>query len=613
MNGTDYNVLCSPWISAKSSDNYATPNVGWWAFDVDLSAYRPGYSDALQHLRLQMRAWEKSSVSLSSTIKANIQESVPANAYNVNSLSGLVGMLTDVGTDVYQLGSKISEGSWWDAISAGRSLFGKGCNVFTSFRDADNNTPQIKVLQNIEGTINTKGLVEGSKSVSNVASPDFPMSRFETKNSTLGQGVWNIKTSPVVYQLDAQFSYPTRVIDGQIVHPNFPLLGVSANDYKATACLFDPSSVEVVLNPRVFPKDQIEYMDVQSFCAVRKGTKHDSSNEYRKAYGLTINNEYSISKNVARFNDDHNIKNDNPSWGFLSDCDEKLGLEYPHIYKDCETDGDVHYALIGRGDDECLLEPVMFGYDKSIWGNKTIKPYMPNYEVTVIVCVKLNNIATPFCYTRTFLPEIKWAGFKEANGIVKHATEWVDNLKKSNLTSSFAGTAYQEWQLKHMKDVFSYLCPGYETISNRFTFTSIRDGGDYVTNLFDGNLNTAWEPSIRARVNGSYWETSFRASRPINIKSYTLYNSSRWDKYESEPVLWDLQGRNAQGTWDQIDVRNGEQPHGNSASKTYLCKRPGTYQEFKLTVVNYNGSLSGWKLLWGSDLRLRIAEMIINE
>ena len=197
--------------------------------------------------------------------------------------------------------------------------------------------------------------------------------------------------------------------------------------------------------------------------------------------------------------------------------------------------------------------------------------------------------------------------------MVKHATEWVDNLKKSNLTSSFAGTAYQEWQLKHMKDVFSYLCPGYETISNRFTFTSIRDEGDYVTNLFDGNLNTAWEPSIRARVNESYWETSFRASRPINIKSYTLYNSSRWDKYESEPVLWDLQGRNAQGTWDQIDVRNGEQPHGNSASKTYVCKRPGTYQEFKLTVVNYNGSLSGWKLLWGSDLRLRIAEMIINE
>ncbi len=611
MNGTDYSVLCSPWIAAKSRDNYATPNVGWWAFDVDLSSYRPGFSDAFQRLRLQMRAWEKSQVSLSSTIKANIQDIVPGNAYNINSLKGWVSMVKEVGTNAYKLGSSISKGEYGEAIQAGFTLFGNGYNVISSFPDPDKKD-RFEIVKNIEGTINTKGLVEGSKSVSNVASPDFPLSRFETKNSTLGQGVWNIKSSPVVYQLDAQFAYEVEDAGGQAVRPKFPLLNEDASSYKATACLYDPSSVEVVLNPNVFPKKQIEYVDVQSFCGVRKGTKHDSGNDYRVAYGLTINNEYSISKGASWFKS-NSIQNDNPVWDYFSDNNEKMDLKYPTIYKDCETDDAVHYALIGRGDDNCLFEPVMFGYDKSFWGNGSIKPYMPSYEVTVIVCVKLKNISTPFCYTRTFLPEVKWVGFKDANAIVKHATEWVEQLKKSKLTSKKVGTTFQEWQVKHMKDVFSYLRPGYEMISDKYTFTSISDGGDYVSKLFDGNLKTDWQPSIKARVNGSDWEASFKASRPINIKSYTLYNSSVWDEYESEPTLWDLQGKNARGTWDQIDVRHNEQPRGNSASKTYVCKNPGTYQEFRLTVVNYNGSLSSFKVWMGWNLRLRIAELVINE
>ena len=62
-----------------------------------------------------------------------------------------------------------------------------------------------------------------------------------------------------------------------------------------------------------------------------------------------------------------------------------------------------------------------------------------------------------------------------------------------------------------------------------------------------------------------------------------------------------------------IDRRADEQPGGNSASKTYQLRVPGTYQEFQLNVVNYNGSLSGFKAWWGSDLRLRIAELVFHD
>ena len=65
------------------------------------------------------------------------------------------------------------------------------------------------------------------------------------------------------------------------------------------------------------------------------------------------------------------------------------------------------------------------------------------------------------------------------------------------------------------------------------TFEQVNGGGGYVCNMFDGNLNTAWTPSIKARVNGSYWECEFKASRPINVKSYTVYNFNKWNEYKS--------------------------------------------------------------------------------
>jgi hypothetical protein len=261
-----------------------------------------------------------------------------------------------------------------------------------------------------------------------------------------------------------------------------------------------------------------------------------------------------------------------------------------------------------RGDNDFLLEPIMFGYDKSTLYNQTIKPYIPNYEVTVMLTVKLKNIDTPFCYTRTYLPEVKWTSFKQGNSIVKHATEWVDNLKNSKLTSQHEGTAYQEWQLKHMKNVLTTLSPGYETMKD-YTFTPIKDGGDDVRKLFDGNLASSWEPSITERVGGEYWECVFKASRSINIKSYTLYSN-----HDGTPTLWELYGKNANGGWDRIDHRYNEHPLGQAASKTYTVQNPGTYEEFKLKVVNYNGSLSGFKARFlGQKLRLRIAELVINE
>jgi hypothetical protein len=312
----------------------------------------------------------------------------------------------------------------------------------------------------------------------------------------------------------------------------------------------------------------------------------------------------------------HNRDNkeyDNPAWDFLYDSNDKMGLTYPKTYKDIEKEGKVGYSLIGRGDDEALLEPIMFGYDESFWGNQKIGHRLPCYEVTVNLTVKLKSLGTPLTYTRTYLPEVRWLSWNKAVGVVSHAEKWLADLKKEGLANKESGTAYQEYQLKHMKDVLSFVKPGYETALHGVTFTEVKGGGDYIRNLFDGNLNTAWEPSIKARVNGSYWECEFKSSRPINVKSYTLYNHNNWNKYKSEPELWSISAKNEKGEWIEIDSRYKEQPKGNSASKTYEVKIPGSYQEFRFRVVCYNGSLSGWANFWGADLRLRVAELVFHE
>ena len=612
MNSSDYNVYCSPWVGSRSKDGFITPNAGWWAFDVDLSNYRPGYTAALERLRLQMRAWANSNVTFSSVLSAKVQRESYSTAYNCNSLSGVVSMLTDVGGTVAQLATGISDGKWGNAVKAGFGLLGKGYGVFTSIRDKDTAKPKYSVVNTIDGTIDTKGLISGTVNVGRVTSPDMPMARFDTKNTTLGQGVWNIKSSPVVYQLDAQYYFNTRMEDGSLISPSLSVIDKKfRNKFRGSPCLFDPSSVEVVLNPNVFPKSDIEYVDVKTFCAVRNKTKHDMGSEYRKAFNLPVYNQYTLSKEQV-YVSDYKMNSNNPAWDYLYDCSDKMDMTYPKAYKDIETDNKVGYALVGRGNDELLMEPTMFGYDESTWG-QDIKPYLPFYEVTVMVTVKLKSLNAPLSYTRTYLPEVRWLSWNKAVGVVSHAEKWLADLKKEGLANKESGTAYQEYQLKHMKDVLSFVKPGYETALHGVTFTEVKGGGGYIENLFDGNLNTAWEPSIKARVNGSYWECEFKSSRPINVKSYTLYNHNNWNKYKSEPELWSISAKNEKGEWIEIDSRYKEQPKGNSASKTYEVKIPGSYQEFRFRVVCYNGSLSGWADFWGADLRLRVAELVFHE
>ena len=168
-----------------------------------------------------------------------------------------------------------------------------------------------------------------------------------------------------------------------------------------------------------------------------------------------------------------------------------MGLTYPKTYKDIERDDRVGYALIGRGDDQALLEPIMFGYDENRIESQAIGHRLPCYEVTVNLTVKLKSRSTPLTYTRNYLPEVRWLSFSKAKGAVKQVEQWLAGLKQGSQAKSPAGTAYQEYQVKHFKSALQFVKPGYEYMLDDVTFTNVRHGGDDICKMFDGNLNTA--------------------------------------------------------------------------------------------------------------------------
>lgn len=617
MNDADGSIIVSPWVSSRSTDHYVTPKAGWWAFDIDLSLYRPNFRSIGEQVRLQMCAWQKDAATLSSTIDAKVKEKVEATTYSFNSLSGIGAILSDGGGALGGVVTGITSANWTDAAKSGLNLAKWGYNLYTSHRDKDK-APSYNVLQYIDGTISTNGLISGSRPVSGFSEPTIPLTLFDVTNTTLGQGIWNLKQTPVLYQVDGgvRYNYAQYFPTDPLRPSPFTLFNDNYDFYCGTYCFFDPSSVQVELNPNVFPSSEVEYMDVQSFCGVRKGTAHDTNDNYRQAFGMAKNEAFAPSATpIFRYHEKNSpIDNSNPLYDYLYNSDDKLGMAAPTVYTDYDAEDDGYkFGLVGRGNDEYLLEPVIFARsDKS----SDTKLRLPCYEVTVVLTVKLKGHQEPFIYTRTYIPEIKLLSMNNAKSVVNQLTQHIDDVKKNGKPSAAAGTKMLEMQLAHIKSAMTYLKSDYESVLEGVTYTPYKNGGAYVSYLFDGNLTTAWESHIKARENGQQWVFGFQASKPIAPKKYTLITSHIWSEYQgSNPTLWALYGWDKSGHWVQIDYRNAEPgmpdalPQGNSQSKTYTIQNPGTFEYFQMVIVNYGGSLSGLAGFWNPEAcRCRIAE-----
>ena len=399
----------TPYVRSLAPDGKITPNSGWWAFDIDMSLYRPddnSFGDG-QSVSLQMRSWRENHVSLTSAVTGKLSGDIKMDqtkTYTVVSKSkGLLGIFKDVvsvGKAAVGTITSAKSGNVGAAIKNGIGLAKSGYTLYGDVTKKSSSTTYTDTLSNLTGTINcsfdataeTAGTISTSTPVTGVASPTIPGKNFITAGTGVGDGVWNIKSSPVVYYFNKSMDY---------------------NHYCLT--FFDPSSIEVVLNPDVFPESDIEWVEVDALSGVRK----EGTGKCREAFGIPYSLD--VSGGFYGFPMDFLV---DYYWGFdfFYKLDDKQGMEYVHNQK---YGNKQHISGRSVPGGEYFVEPYV------TWG-------LPQTEVNVVVTVKLRNMDAPILLSRPYIPVVKPVNIDIGNieDFVALYNQIVSKPKKNWVTTS---------------------------------------------------------------------------------------------------------------------------------------------------------------------------------
>lgn len=435
-----YMEYVTPWVDYQSSDGLVVPNAGWWAFDVDLSMYRANANHSEKSsIKLQMRSWDKHTTSLYSAMTANIDGTLKASlkldAVAKKSSSTTKGVLMGLQAAA-QAGSAIANfasQNWAGGLTSLGQMFGTGASLTGLGKDGGTTgyTGSLDgtISLGLDGNINTSGVIDGSKTITGIPSPTFSLSDFDLKNSHIGQGVWNLKTAPVVYSTNFTLTagWPTCV-------PYF----------------FNPHSIEVELNPNIFPESEIEWMQVDALCIARKSMQEITIWRDANLSTDNIRLAYDVNKFHIPYYDILNYQKESFDYSFrgclfdfLYNHEDKYGL-IEEYYLEHETElngiGNVIEYIVGRGNNDYAIEPQYYA-DKA---ERTF--HVPFPEINVKVLVKMKGMQQPIVLSRNYLPEIKEWG----TGV-----EFYNSAKKTRpYASKMQGhTDLYDYQMKRISDI----------------------------------------------------------------------------------------------------------------------------------------------------------------
>ena len=599
--GEGYMEYVTPWVDYKSSDGLIVPNAGWWAFDVDLSTYRANANhDTKTNIKLQMRSWDKHDVSLYSTLTADIDGTIKADlkldqvAKKSSSSSTAKGVMMGLQAAA-QAGSAIANfytGNWAGGLTSLGQMFGTGASLAGLGGDgggAANYKLDGTISLGMNGNIDTDGFLTGSKATTGIPSPTVSLNDFDLKNSHMGQGVWNLKKAPVVYR--------TELVA-------FIREWDSSPDNLFYLCFrpyfFDPSSIEVELNPDVFPESQIEWMEVDAICGAKADKQYKPSSVYnitgnaalRDAYGVFTpglepywTNLVGTPKLVSN--------QENCLWDFLYNMNDKHGMDELHtvFWDPDETDFFLWYynnKIQGRGKNGFAIEPQSWGSCKVDW--RTYYTFLPFLEVNVKVKVKMKNMQNPIVLSRNYLPDYKdYGDGSEFDKSRKHSRPY--QSKMSGHTDLYD---YQMNRIDDIIDTYELKWVGYNYIPLAGSPVTWESCG--YENLFNGKTNDyGWEPFISDRVNG-VWYVEFMSKQPIKPSKYYLTTSFNGSSYPNrQPKSWKVYAKaSANDSWTTIaTVTNDNRLSGNEQRFEYPLSVTGRqWQYFRLEVSqNHGGGL----------------------
>lgn len=629
-----WSQFVTPWTSSQNSLGQLEPKAGWYAFDVDLSVYRdPATAASMEKDRFikpVIRGYKTSNVELYGNINADITGDVKLQKSCVNTSNGVFGPMEDVFeqigdvkkfiTNAQKVWKELSGGDIFEAIEGGVGLAKQGCDlVGIDYGKKKEGFDGYKGTVNLKlsGTIDMKGKIKENNVIQGPSDITMPMNTFDFENTLLGEGVWNLVTSPVVYYTNAQFSWreeyayasnigvSNKMNDILWVDGKSPFQGTKKTEYVGEigskrqtvttsdkpwcgyVAYFDPSTIKVELNPNLFTEAERNSIKVYATCGVRKANSaFGSVDGFRKAMELKDSKLEIDMNNGQRY---VNRPTSEAPFDAMSNVAEKLGLNTGAKFT--ATKYDTHNCgMFGLGDDSFILQPQPLSGD-----DHALMTYMPSYEVTVTVMVEHDG--KPIVYSRTYLPEYVKVDVAD----IPYLTEKQISEKTPD---NYVPAIYAQ-QIGHINDIYLWSRRTLSAVAGtplhyKSTQTTSGEGFDdyYLAwpRFIDGNANNMWRSTYAARTKSSVKDSKteclyarFSTNFGVSPTSYTLVTSNDYvaNKGKNRPRTWSLYGKkNESDKWtllDERDVKEGSAdllPVANLTAKTYKFNKANP-QDFK--------------------------------
>lgn len=300
-----FQQLYTPYLASAKS---AVLQVGWYCFDIDMSAYNPAIKTAFSpedRLTIVPQTSNNASITLAGAIEGTSSGTITdPERVNTSTSSNKGQSFIDVAktqiNNAKEVVAAVKKKDYLAAVVKGcMSVYNFGKAVFSSSDNSETTTkyepPTIELAHN--GTINLSGY-STSPTSSSAVGVQFAYNSFTVnEKDNVCEGVWSLKSDPVVYVV-SDYLYGDKPQLNLLVNENGYINGASdPAEYNLRLMTFlDPRSLEVNLNTKAF-KD-IRNIKLSYTYGVYPNQPHGHTDLYRKSLlDLKVDKPVFITKN----------------------------------------------------------------------------------------------------------------------------------------------------------------------------------------------------------------------------------------------------------------------------------------------------------------------------
>ena len=455
LGGNDAVFKTTALTAECTNEGKVVPKVGWWAYDIDLSAMRQHdfFSSDRSVIRPGMEVFNQDNVVLSSIMHGSLDGSISGNM-NLNSLKGsgttagglaggLVGSFLNSALtnksilDCMYDPKALAEPALTSLVGIVLGTIGKGmeAKMKTAREDPDKlGDFNGKINLTLDATIETVGSIGGERTTL-VPSPELNVSSFIKKVPGFGEGVWNIEHHPVIYVVTdafwgdkAKFSSVEKVTsEGRTAYQ----LTVNPDDVGLRLISFlDPTSVGTIhFNRNALPQGIIGDISVSTSYGVLKGATPGYTDGFRKAIGLAYDEPELTPKSSYQSDDEgvgfRIIKKPHADELFLSAIPEEQKSIVAHRLCQQQVGEKIHRRMFGASafysnpsadtgtvDDVTMVsDPEVFlpvnSSDRLLFGID-----IPDFVVTAVMSLRAADDVV-MTHSLRFIPQIKFIQLKD--------------------------------------------------------------------------------------------------------------------------------------------------------------------------------------------------------